>query len=233
MRILLLSSDRALTDRYRAAAEWRGAHRLTCVENVPQALERMFRLPFDALISDDRFILHPFILNRPMLWPVNLFLLVREPLAMRAIPEELTYCFPIESDPDSVLSVVGSFPCGQTRRSDTDVRISHFLQTVGVPVSLYGFGYLFEAIRLLTKQTRLAVGGIMNDLYEILAMESGVGVSVVEHAMRHAIDAAWMRADVRTLEAVFGYTVDAERAAPSNAAFVFRAADHLIIKSGR
>ena len=232
MRILVLSEDRLLAERYRRAAEEIGTDRLATVKSVPEALERMFRLPFDALISDDRSVLCPYIRRRPVLWPDNVFLLLEKPPDRIRFPRELTYCFLTDSDPYTVLSFVSSFPNGQTRPNDTEQRISRFLQSVGVPVSLYGFQYLNEAIHLLISRDRIVDTGVMNELYEIVAHAWNVETSVVEHAMRHAIGTAWIRADMHMLETVFGYTVDAERAAPSNAAFVFRAADHLRIMSG-
>ncbi len=225
MRILLLSENRKKEQNYIRAAEEREDVRLCTVKNVPQALERMFRLPFDALLFDNPLILNPQILERPVMWPVNLFLLTGSPLRSMRLPDELTYCFFDGSDPKEVLSVVCTFPKGQRRRNDTECRISHFLQRLGVPVSLYGFPYLSEAIRLVLTNDRFINTGSMNDLYEVLSVETDLSASVIAHAMHHAIGVAWIRADSHTLDTVFGYSVDAERATPSNAAFVFRAAD--------
>ena len=232
MRILLLSDNRETAKAYRSAADEKGVFRLGVVKNLPQALECLFRVPFDALLSEDGAILHPAVLKRPVLWPNNLFLLLKTPLRCDRIPDALTYCFLRENDPGDVLSLIENFPKGQNRRNDTEVRISRFLQRIGVPVSLYGFDYLKEGIRLLLMQNRITDIRAVNDIYEILAEEMMVGPSVVEHAMRHAINAAWMRADPHTLESVFGYTVDANRATPSNAAFMFRAADCIAITTG-
>ena len=62
-----------------------------------------------------------------------------------------------------------------------------------------------------------------------------ISAFAAEHAVRQAVNASFIRADARLLEQIFGYTVDAERAAPSNAAFLFRTADHirLIMRGGQ
>lgn len=232
MRILLLTENRETAKAYRIAADEKGAFRLSVVKNLPQALECLYRIPFDALISEDIAVLHPAILKRPVLWPNNLFLLLRNPLKYDRVPDALTYCFLQGSDPNDVLSFVNSFPKGQKRVNDAEARISRFLQRIGVPVSLYGFSYLREAVRLLLLQDRITDIRTVYDLYEILSDEMNVGTTVIEHAMRHAINAAWIRADTRMLESVFGYTVDADRATPSNAAFLFRAADYIRIMTG-
>jgi two-component system response regulator (stage 0 sporulation protein A) len=99
------------------------------------------------------------------------------------------------------------------------------LQQTGFPVSLSGFDYMKEAIRLILTQKQATNVRSVNDLYEILAAEMCVSTSAAEHAVRHAIDTAWLLADPDTLDKLFGETVQSERAAPSNAAFLFRAAD--------
>jgi two-component system response regulator (stage 0 sporulation protein A) len=45
--------------------------------------------------------------------------------------------------------------------------------------------------------------------------------------MRHAIETAWTRSDINTLDDVFGHTVDAEKGRPTNSAFIARIADKI------
>lgn len=227
MRIMLLTGDRETAKRYRNAAQTAETVQLCVTANAAQTLERLFREPFDAMLTDDPGILHPRLRKSPVYWPDPICLLLRRPLAGMSIPAELTFCFPCDSDPKEVLARIGSFPSTRRRRITPEVRISRFLQNVGVPVSLSGFDCMREAIRMLLSADLWAGSVTVSDLYEALAFEMQASASVMEHSIRHAIDAAWIRADMRTLERVFGYTIDAERAAPSNAAFLFRAADHI------
>ena len=231
MRIMLLSDDRKTARRYAAAAEETDSVRLCSLKNMAQVLERMFRDPFDALLSDDPSVLSPSILKRPVIWPDHIFLLIAEPALFAAFPEALTFCFSKDGDPKEILSRIAGFPKGCSRKKDPDVAVSRFLQQIGVPVSLSGFTYLSEAIRLILRQKHLPEVGSVNDVYEIVSMEMGTNPGVAEHAMRHSIDAAWIRADPSVLEKLFGETVCSDRSAPSNASFLFRAADHLQIKT--
>ncbi|MBQ5991245.1 MAG: sporulation initiation factor Spo0A C-terminal domain-containing protein [Clostridia bacterium] len=232
MRIMLLSGDRKRTRAYTDAAEETGGVRLCVLKNTAQVLERFFRDPFDALLSDDPSVLLPRIQNCAVQWPNHIFLLLSEPPGGVSFPKTLTFCFSKDADPKTVLSRVAMFPEGHRSRNSTEVDISRFLQQVGVPVSLSGFDYLREAIRLILAQESTVSVGHVNDLYGILAMENGVSAGVAEHAMRHAIDTAWIRADTALLEKLFGYTVRSDRGAPSNAAFLFRAADHIRLLRG-
>lgn len=227
MRIVLLTGDRNTAREYANAANETGEHRLSVVGNAVQALELLFRESYDALLSDDPIVLHPRIRKCPVLWPDAICLLMQTPIQNVRLPKELTFCFPPDSDPKDVLMRIGSLPTSRKRQTDPNVVISSFLQRVGVPVSLIGFDCMREAIRILLSVNNLTEAGPVNDIYEILGREMRISPVMAEHAVRHAIDAAWIRADAGTLERIFGYTVDAERAAPSNAAFLFRAADQI------
>ncbi len=232
MRIMLLSGDRKTARAFADAAEETDKVRLCVLKNTAQVLERFFRDPFDALLSDDPSVLLPRVQNCSVLWPNHIFLLLSESVGNVRLPEMLTFCFSKDDDPKDILFRISQFPEGHRNRNNPEVEISRFLQQIGIPVSLSGFEYLREAIRLILAQESAIDVRSVNDLYGILSMETGVSAGVTEHAMRHAIDTAWIRADTALLENLFGYTVRSDRGAPSNAAFLFRAADHIRLNRG-
>ena len=232
MRIMLLSGDRKTARAFADAAEETGKVRLCVLKNTAQVLERFFRDPFDALLSDDPSVLLPRVQKCSVLWPNHIFLLLSESVGNVRLPVMLTFCFSKDDDPKDILFRISQFPEGHRKRNNPEVEISRFLQQIGIPVSLSGFEYLREAIRLILAQESAIDVRSVNDLYGILSMETGVSAGVTEHAMRHAIDTAWIRADTALLENLFGYTVRSDRGAPSNAAFLFRAADHIRLNRG-
>ena len=232
MRILLLSDNRKTARLYSDAAEEMGKLRLCTLKNTAQVSERLFRDPFDALISDDPSVLQPFFRERCVFWPDHLFLLLSKPTDVDRFPETLTFCFPTDSDPKEVLSRIASFPNGYSRKKSVSIAISQILQQLGVPVSLSGFAYLREAVLLILMQKQAPDVRSVNDIYEILSGEMGTTAFAAEHAMRHAIDSAWIRADPSALEQMFGDTICSDRSAPSNAAFLFRTADQIKINLG-
>ncbi len=228
MRIMLLTGDRKTASAYQEAAEQSNRYRLCVLKTPEQVLERLFRDPFDALLSDDPVIAARDFRRCSVLWPSLTFLILRDPPVVSEYPERLTYCFLNTCEPRQILNEIASFPKGQRLHHDTDHVISRMLQKLGVPVSLSGFDYLREALRLilLCRATDLLP---LHVLYEIVAEEMSVTGFAAEHAMRHAIDTAWIRADPMLLECIFGDTIHSERAAPSNAAFLFRIADRIRI----
>lgn len=100
----------------------------------------------------------------------------------------------------------------------------------GVPPHLKGFRLLRSAILMLLSEPKGTKLSVMHQIYPTLAKQSGATVSMVEHAMRHAIDSGWMRADLDAIEALFGYTVQENKATPSNAAFIHTVADRVRIR---
>ena len=68
---------------------------------------------------------------------------------------------------------------------------------------------------------------IMDDLYPYIAEKMHTSVSIVEHSMRTAIETAWLRADLETLDAFFGYSTKAGKPTPSNSAFLYTVVDRI------
>jgi two-component system response regulator (stage 0 sporulation protein A) len=42
----------------------------------------------------------------------------------------------------------------------------------------------------------------------------------VERAIRHAIEVAWTRGQLETIENIFGYTINANKGKPTNSEFI-------------
>ncbi len=230
MRILMQTTDEATERSYLSAADELNGLDLCVLHDEAQALERAFREPFDALIVDEESEASDTPGTDRVFYPDNRILLFDT--APHAIPSEITYAFYRSTPPKTVLGRIGTFPAGGVHRTGTDAAISRFLQRVGVPVHLNGFYLLKDSIRLILTCKRPTDLRITRDLYAALSETLRIPSSGIEHAIRHAIGAAWLRADVELLESVFGYTVSSERAMPSNAAFLFTAAERIRLESG-
>ena len=72
-----------------------------------------------------------------------------------------------------------------------------------------------------------AVGSITKILYPSIAKQYHTTSSRVERAIRHAIEVAWDRGDLETLQAYFGYTVSGIKGKPTNSEFISMIADRL------
>ena len=68
---------------------------------------------------------------------------------------------------------------------------------------------------------------ITKELYPGIAHRFGTTSSKVERAIRHAIEVAWDRGDLETLQSYFGYTVSGVKGKPTNSEFISMIADRL------
>ena len=66
--------------------------------------------------------------------------------------------------------------------------------------------------------------------YLTVAKQYQTTTSRVEHAIRHAIEVAWDRGDIDTLNSYFGYTIQTNRGKPTNSEFIAMIADNLRLK---
>lgn len=91
---------------------------------------------------------------------------------------------------------------------------------------LRGYQYLREAI-ILTINDMDAINAVTKVLYPEVAKKFSTTPSRVERAIRHAIEVAWDRGDIETLQNYFGYTVSGVKGKPTNSEFISMIADRL------
>lgn len=107
-----------------------------------------------------------------------------------------------------------------------EVRVTEVIHQVGVPAHIKGYQHLREAIMMAVKDME-SVGAITKILYPAIAKRFKTTSSRVERAIRHAIEVAWDRGDLETLQSYFGYTVSGLKGKPTNSEFISMIADRL------
>ncbi|MBR2484270.1 MAG: sporulation initiation factor Spo0A C-terminal domain-containing protein, partial [Oscillospiraceae bacterium] len=86
-----------------------------------------------------------------------------------------------------------------------------------------------EAI-VLTVQNMDIINAVTKVLYPEVAKHFGTTPSRVERAIRHAIEVAWDRGDLETLQKYFGYTVSISKGKPTNSEFIAMLSDRLALE---
>ena len=71
------------------------------------------------------------------------------------------------------------------------------------------------------------ISSITKILYPTIAKRLQTTPSRVERAIRHAIEVAWSRGKMETLDALFGYTIDTGKGKPTNSEFIALIADKI------
>jgi len=112
----------------------------------------------------------------------------------------------------------------ELERAVTDV-----IHEIGVPAHIKGYQYLREAI-IITIHDMEVINAVTKVLYPAVARKFSTTPSRVERAIRHAIEVAWDRGDLETLQKFFGYTVSNIKGKPTNSEFIAMIADCLSLR---
>ena len=104
--------------------------------------------------------------------------------------------------------------------------ITSIIHEIGVPAHIKGYQYLREAIMIAVDDMEV-INAVTKVLYPEVAKRFGTTASRVERAIRHAIEVAWDRGDLETLQKYFGYTVSNAKGKPTNSEFIAMIADRL------
>ncbi len=107
--------------------------------------------------------------------------------------------------------------------------VTDIIHEIGVPAHIKGYQYLREAI-IPTIQDMDVINAVTKVLYPEVAKKFNTTPSRVERAIRHAIEVAWDRGDIETLQKFFGYTVSNIKGKPTNSEFIAMIADCLSLR---
>lgn len=112
---------------------------------------------------------------------------------------------------------------------DMEAQVTRVIHQIGVPAHIKGYQYLRTAI-LMTIADNDIINSVTKVLYPSVAKKYQTTTSRVERAIRHAIEVAWDRGDLDTLNAYFGYTIQNSRGKPTNSEFIAMIADNMRLK---
>ena len=112
---------------------------------------------------------------------------------------------------------------------DMEAQVTKIIHQIGVPAHIKGYQYLRYAIIMAIDDADI-INSVTKVLYPSVAKRFGTTTSRVERAIRHAIEVAWDRGDVDTLNSYFGYTIQNSRGKPTNSEFIAMIADNLRLK---
>lgn len=110
------------------------------------------------------------------------------------------------------------------RSLETDV--TNIIHEVGVPAHIKGYQYLRDAIIFSVGDIEM-LSSVTKILYPTIAKKHQTTPSRVERAIRHAIEIAWSRGKMDTIDELFGYTVNNGKGKPTNSEFIALIADKI------
>jgi len=107
--------------------------------------------------------------------------------------------------------------------------VTAIIHDVGVPAHIKGYQYLRDAIIMSVNDVEM-MNSITKILYPTIAKKHKTTSSRVERAIRHAIEVAWTRGNVETIDELFGYTVNNGKGKPTNSEFIALISDKIRLK---
>lgn len=114
----------------------------------------------------------------------------------------------------------------ETGVHDLEKDVTSMIHEIGVPAHIKGYQYLREAIMMSVEDVEM-LGSITKVLYPTIADKYQTTPSRVERAIRHAIEVAWSRGKMETLDSLFGYTINTGKGKPTNSEFIALIADKI------
>lgn len=125
--------------------------------------------------------------------------------------------------------LAGTLATDSASTPDMEAQVTKIIHQIGVPAHIKGYQYLRSAI-LMTIRDNDVINSVTKVLYPSVAKKYQTTTSRVERAIRHAIEVAWDRGDIDTLNSYFGYTVQNSRGKPTNSEFIAMIADNLRLR---
>ena len=98
----------------------------------------------------------------------------------------------------------------------------------GIPAHIKGYQYLRDSITLSVKDAEV-INSVTKVLYPSIAKKYETTPSRVERAIRHAIEVAWSRGKMDTIDELFGYTVSTGKGKPTNSEFIALIVDKICL----
>ena len=119
-----------------------------------------------------------------------------------------------------------SFEKSKEKPRNLETDVTSIIHEIGIPAHIKGYQYLRDAIMMSVEDMEM-LNSITKILYPSIAKKYQTTSSRVERAIRHAIEVAWGRGKMDTLEAMFGYTVCTGKGKPTNSEFIALIADRI------
>ena len=249
----ILIADESADQRHalKESLQKAGYHHIEEATNGEEALIKIDRLTPDVVIADlwlsridgigvirNAMSLHRAVESRPIFILVSL--ISNQNIFAEATRAGADYCFLKPYDCEALIREIERIdsdrhakplPAGGDSEGDHEIetQVTKIIHQIGIPAHIKGYQYLRTAI-LLTIRNNDIINSVTKVLYPSVAKRYQTTTSRVERAIRHAIEVAWDRGDIDTLNSYFGYTIQNSRGKPTNSEFIAMIADNLRLK---
>ena len=148
-----------------------------------------------------------------------------KPFDIKVLGERIKAILDIDTDITSEGHIVHK----RQSPANLEIIVTDIIHQIGVPAHIKGYHYLREAI-ICSVNDKEMLESVTKLLYPAVAKKFSTTPSRVERAIRHAIEIAWDRGDIDTLNGFFGYTINTGKGKPTNSEFIALITDKISLK---
>ncbi len=117
----------------------------------------------------------------------------------------------------------------EMKKTSLDEKISKIFISVGIPPHIKGYQYLREGVKMAVNNPDI-INNITKQLYPQIGEKYQTTASKVERAIRHAIEVAWNRGRIETINTLFGIRAYVGNDKPTNGEFIALIADKMLLE---
>ena len=117
----------------------------------------------------------------------------------------------------------------EKRKNTLDEKISKIFISVGIPPHIKGYYYLREGVKMAVETPEI-INNITKKLYPKIGEKYQTTASKVERAIRHAIEVAWNRGRIETINSMLGIRAYVGGEKPTNGEFIALIADKMLLE---
>ncbi len=117
----------------------------------------------------------------------------------------------------------------EPRKITLEEKISRIFINVGIPPHIKGYSFLREGVKMAVEEPSI-INNITKLLYPRIGEKYSTTPSKVERAIRHAIEVAWNRGRIETINNLLGVHAYAGSEKPTNGEFIALVADKMILE---
>ncbi len=134
-----------------------------------------------------------------------------------------------EIDDENKRETAEEIPMNRFKKSSLDEKISNIFINVGIPPHIKGYSFLREGVKMAVEDPEI-INNITKRLYPMIGEKYSTTASKVERAIRHAIEVAWNRGRIESINGILGVRAYVGAEKPTNGEFIALVADKMLLE---
>ena len=130
---------------------------------------------------------------------------------------------------DKILLGKGEQSFQNIRKTSLEEKISKIFINVGIPPHIKGYSFLREGVKMAVEDPAI-INNITKKLYPSIGEKYNTSASKVERAIRHAIEVAWNRGRIDSINSILGVRAYIGAEKPTNGEFIALVADKMLLE---